>query len=96
MKGLFVSIGILAALFVANGLFTGSLVPGVSISPYIPIDAGWTHAGIPCKVIGNYVVLLQPARNPSRLISKRRRILTNRVASALFDCFLVEFQILLE
>ena len=35
MKGLLISIGVLAALFVANGLFTGSLVPGVSISPYI-------------------------------------------------------------
>ena len=35
MKGFLVSVGILAALFVANGLFTGSLVPGVSISPYI-------------------------------------------------------------
>jgi branched-chain amino acid transport system permease protein len=35
VKGFLVSIGILAALFVANGLFTGSLVPGVSISPYI-------------------------------------------------------------
>jgi branched-chain amino acid transport system permease protein len=35
VKGFFVSLGILAALFVANGLFTGSLVPGVSISPYI-------------------------------------------------------------
>jgi branched-chain amino acid transport system permease protein len=35
VKGFLVSVGILAALFVANGLFTGSLVPGVSISPYI-------------------------------------------------------------
>ena len=35
MRGFLVSLGILAALFVANGLFTGSLVPGVSISPYI-------------------------------------------------------------
>ena len=35
MKGFLVSVGILAALFVANGLFTGSLVAGVSISPYI-------------------------------------------------------------
>ena len=35
MKGLLISIGVLAVLFVANGLFTGSLVPGVSISPYI-------------------------------------------------------------
>ncbi len=35
MKGLLISIGVLATLFVANGLFTGSLVPGVSISPYI-------------------------------------------------------------
>jgi branched-chain amino acid transport system permease protein len=35
VKGLLVSVGILAALFVANGLFTGSLVPGISISPYI-------------------------------------------------------------
>jgi len=35
VKGLLVSVGILAVLFVANGLFTGSLVAGVSISPYI-------------------------------------------------------------
>jgi branched-chain amino acid transport system permease protein len=35
VKGLLVSAGILAVLFVANGLFTGSLVAGVSISPYI-------------------------------------------------------------
>jgi branched-chain amino acid transport system permease protein len=35
VKGLLISIGVLAALFVVNGLFTGSLVPGVSISPYI-------------------------------------------------------------
>jgi branched-chain amino acid transport system permease protein len=35
VKGFLVSVGILAALFVANGLFTGSLVAGVSISPYI-------------------------------------------------------------
>ena len=34
MKGVLLAIGTLAVLFVANGLFTGSLVSGVSISPY--------------------------------------------------------------
>ncbi len=33
MKGLLISIGVLAALFVANGLFTGSLVPGTMGTP---------------------------------------------------------------
>ena len=35
MKGLAVAILVVAVLFVLNGLFVGSLVPGVSISPYI-------------------------------------------------------------
>jgi branched-chain amino acid transport system permease protein len=35
VKGFLISVGILAALFVLNGLFTGSLVSGISISPYI-------------------------------------------------------------
>ena len=35
MKGLAVALLVVAILFVANGLFTGSLVSGVSISPYI-------------------------------------------------------------
>ena len=34
MKGLLTALGIVAGLFVVNGLFAGSLVPGVSISPY--------------------------------------------------------------
>lgn len=34
MKGLLTALGIVAGLFVVNGLFSGSLVPGVSISPY--------------------------------------------------------------
>ncbi len=34
MKGLLAAAGLVAALFVANGLLSGSLVPGVSISPY--------------------------------------------------------------
>jgi len=35
VKGFLLGVALVAALFVANGLFTGSLVPGVSISPYI-------------------------------------------------------------
>jgi len=35
VKGLAVAILVVAVLFVLNGLFVGSLVPGVSISPYI-------------------------------------------------------------
>ncbi len=34
MKGLLAAAGLVAALFVTNGLFSGSLIPGVSISPY--------------------------------------------------------------
>jgi branched-chain amino acid transport system permease protein len=34
VKGFFVAIVLVAALFVLNGLFAGSLIPGVSISPY--------------------------------------------------------------
>ncbi len=34
MKGFAASIGLVAALFVANGLLSGSLIAGVSISPY--------------------------------------------------------------
>jgi branched-chain amino acid transport system permease protein len=35
VKGFGIGILLVAVLFVANGLFTGSLVPGISISPYI-------------------------------------------------------------
>jgi branched-chain amino acid transport system permease protein len=35
VKGLLAGIGLVAILFVVNGLFSGSLVPGVSISPYV-------------------------------------------------------------
>ena len=35
MKGFAVAVLLVAALFVVNGLFTGSLVSGVSISPYL-------------------------------------------------------------
>ena len=34
MKGLLAALGLIAALFVVNGLLSGSLIPGVSISPY--------------------------------------------------------------
>ena len=34
MKGVLAAIGLIAALLAVNGLLTGSLVPGVSISPY--------------------------------------------------------------
>ena len=34
MKGVLIAAAVVAALFLANGLLTGSLVPGVSISPY--------------------------------------------------------------
>jgi len=35
VKGLLAAAGLVAALFVVNGLLAGSLVPGVSISPYL-------------------------------------------------------------
>ncbi len=34
MKGVLIAVAVVALLFVANGLLTGSLVAGVSISPY--------------------------------------------------------------
>src|SRR5439155_15355297 len=34
VKGVLIAAAVVAALFLANGLLTGSLVPGVSISPY--------------------------------------------------------------
>ncbi len=34
MKGVLAAAGLAAALLVANGLFSGGLIPGVSISPY--------------------------------------------------------------
>lgn len=35
MKGALAALGTVVLLFLVNGLFTGSLVPGVSISPYV-------------------------------------------------------------
>jgi branched-chain amino acid transport system permease protein len=35
VKGFLLALLLIALLFVANGLFTGSLLPGVSISPYV-------------------------------------------------------------
>ena len=35
MKGFLLSLTVAAALLLANGLFTGALIPAVSISPYV-------------------------------------------------------------
>lgn len=35
MKGFLLGLAVAAALFLANGLFTGALIPAVSISPYV-------------------------------------------------------------
>ena len=68
----------------------------LAIAALIAVNACGTDARVAGKVVCNYVVRLQPARNPCGLIAQRRGILDNLAACCPFDRVLIEREIVLK